>query len=205
MSVEHNQRESTPEEQFGRMVRAAREGYAMSQEALSRRLKDDTDTIIDQSGIARLEAGRRAVRLNEVVALAQVLGLEISQSTFTIRPDVMDENMLTRAHQELAEIQMAVQSAHEEVRAKEAGLDSARAHLAELRGMESVLTKRLMVAMEYRRSLDELNDSLGGVDENKPGETVREAVARKRERDRINAIFEANPPAKRRGADNGDR
>lgn len=171
------------------MVRAAREGYAMSQDALSRRLKDDTDVVIDQSGIARLEAGRRAVRLNEVVALAQVLGIDISQSTFAVQPDKMDENMLERAQIELAEIQMEVHAAFEDVRRHEAALEMARARLVEMRATESILQRRFTQVLEYRRALDELRGSLRSEsDSGRPGETVREAAARKRQ-----------------GADNGDR
>jgi transcriptional regulator with XRE-family HTH domain len=75
--VQHIQRDSTPEEQFGQLVRAGRERRGWSQEMLSRRLRDLTDAAVDQSGIARIEAGRRAIRLNEVAALSEVLNIDL--------------------------------------------------------------------------------------------------------------------------------
>ena len=78
----HIQREPTPEERFGRLVRAAREAREWTQEALVRHLKDAGLTL-DQSGVARIESGKRLVRLNEVVALAKVLGIDLQAIDLT--------------------------------------------------------------------------------------------------------------------------
>lgn len=76
MPVTHS--ELTFEEHFGSQVRAARETRGWSQEALALRLKDE-GLDIHQSGIARLEQGQRAIRLNEAAALSQILGLDLTR------------------------------------------------------------------------------------------------------------------------------
>jgi transcriptional regulator with XRE-family HTH domain len=75
--VPHIADDPTPEQRFGQLVRTAREAREWTQEVLARRLKEVTGTVIDQSGVARIEAGKRAVRFNEVVALSQLLKIDL--------------------------------------------------------------------------------------------------------------------------------
>lgn len=67
----------TAEEWFGSQVRIAREARQWSQEALARTLRDESGIGIDQAAVARLERGKRAIRLNEAVALARIFGIAL--------------------------------------------------------------------------------------------------------------------------------
>lgn len=48
-----------------------------SQEALARHLRESAGIDLHQSAIARLERGERAIRFNEVTALAKLLGIDL--------------------------------------------------------------------------------------------------------------------------------
>lgn len=74
-----------PETQFGANVRQAREARGWTQETLARRLRDHFGLDLHQTAIARLEVGKRAITLNEAVALAQVLVLGLDEY---VTPDV---------------------------------------------------------------------------------------------------------------------
>lgn len=76
----------SPEEQFGAQVRAAREAKGLSQEALATELANAGINVGGQSGMARIEKGARPTRLNEVVAIAQFLQIDIS----AINADVIE-------------------------------------------------------------------------------------------------------------------
>lgn len=107
MSVEHM--EISAEEAFGAQVRLAREARDWSQEGLARHLRDASGISVDQAAIARLERGKRAIRLNEASALARVLGLdlkpygdavaELSEETYR---ETVEELERTRALEEKA-------------------------------------------------------------------------------------------------------
>lgn len=71
--------EPTPEQLFGQHVRAARLERGWTQEALAVAILEAHGIDLPQSGIHRIESGERAARLNEVVAIAQVLRLKISE------------------------------------------------------------------------------------------------------------------------------
>jgi transcriptional regulator with XRE-family HTH domain len=75
MCMEHT--EISAEEAFGAQVRLAREARDWSQEALASHLRYASGVSVDQAAIARLERGKRAIRLNEASALARVLGLDL--------------------------------------------------------------------------------------------------------------------------------
>lgn len=68
--------EPTPEEHFAYLVRSSRVQQGLTQEGLARHVREETGVAIDQSGIARIEAGKRAARFNEVVALSRALGID---------------------------------------------------------------------------------------------------------------------------------
>lgn len=69
------------EHQFGVWVKNAREMRGWSQEALARHLKETAGLDLHQSAVARLEGGKRAIRLNEASALAKLLGLDLAWLT----------------------------------------------------------------------------------------------------------------------------
>ncbi|MET7705454.1 helix-turn-helix transcriptional regulator [Micromonospora sp. NPDC005413] len=108
---------STAEQRFGGQVREARELRGWSQEALARHLRESAGLELHQTAIARLERGERAIRLNEVAALAQVLGLRLDQYAGGKPP-------LTAEEYEQAQVLL------EETRRQEA---AAREHLARVR------------------------------------------------------------------------
>ncbi|MEU5721589.1 helix-turn-helix domain-containing protein [Micromonospora sp. NPDC047738] len=71
--------EQTAEERFGAQVRAAREAQGWTQERLRAALRAASGIELSSTAMARLEQGKRPIRLNEVSALAQVLGLSVHQ------------------------------------------------------------------------------------------------------------------------------
>jgi transcriptional regulator with XRE-family HTH domain len=79
MLVRHRDETISAEQHFGAQVREARETRGWSQEVLSRHLKQATGMELHQTGLARLELGKRPIRLDEAVALCEVLGLDLSQ------------------------------------------------------------------------------------------------------------------------------
>lgn len=74
--MSHEDVPSTPEIEFARLVRTAREQRGWSQDELARQLKA-AGTPIHQTGLHRMETGDRGVRLNEAVAIAKLLGLDL--------------------------------------------------------------------------------------------------------------------------------
>lgn len=70
-------------DQFGRKLREAREGKALSQRAVSERLRD-LGVQLDHTAIARIELGKREPKLSEAVALSAVCGLDLD--TFSRSP-----------------------------------------------------------------------------------------------------------------------
>lgn len=130
-AVAHNQRDSTPEERFGRAVRAARESRRWSQEELSYLLKAETQVTIDQSGVARIESGKRAVRLNEVVALSRLLGIHFSTDSH-VEDHAMDERLLAEAENELAKTEHAMDMLRARIEERDRELTELRAQMARL-------------------------------------------------------------------------
>lgn len=131
----------------------------MSQETLSRRLKDETGAVIDQSGIARIEAGRRAVRLNEVAALAQVLGLNSSE--FLGGSDI-EEDTIDRAMAELARVDEQAKSVRAMAEQYETALAKARDDLALLLAQQAHLHNQIKRVTQYREALGDLRRGIHG-------------------------------------------
>lgn len=73
----------TPEQHFGAMVRQAREARDWTQETLRRHLAE-RDVHLEKTAMIRLEQGRRPIRLNEVAALAKLLGLDLQHYAGTL-------------------------------------------------------------------------------------------------------------------------
>lgn len=66
-----------PSDTFAGKVRSERERQGISQAQLSRRMAEEFDAVLDPSAITRIEAQTRAVRLDEAVAIAGVLGVQL--------------------------------------------------------------------------------------------------------------------------------
>jgi transcriptional regulator with XRE-family HTH domain len=81
----------TAEERFGAYVREVREGRGWTQEQLRRQLNDQFSVDLSSTAMARLEQGKRPIRLNEVTALAKLLGLDLQQYGGTIPRLTKDE------------------------------------------------------------------------------------------------------------------
>jgi transcriptional regulator with XRE-family HTH domain len=76
MCVAHN--ETTAEQRFGEHVRQGRQLRGWTQESLARHLRELGGLDLDQSAIARLETGKRAIRFNEVAAISHLLELDLT-------------------------------------------------------------------------------------------------------------------------------
>lgn len=80
----------TAEEAFGAQVRAARESRQWTQAYLRRQLATAFNIKLSQTAMARLEQGKRPIRLNEVSALAHLLRLDISRYAEPSEPVTAD-------------------------------------------------------------------------------------------------------------------
>jgi transcriptional regulator with XRE-family HTH domain len=70
--------ENDAEHAFGKAVRDVRRTRGWTQEQLRRRLLDGYGIDLSKTAMARLELGQRPIRLNEVHAIAQLLGIDMS-------------------------------------------------------------------------------------------------------------------------------
>ncbi|WP_169807093.1 helix-turn-helix domain-containing protein [Micromonospora rosaria] len=71
--------ERSAEETFGAQVRKAREVRGWTQERLRTYLRDASGIDLSSTAMARLEQGKRPIRLNEVAALTDLLDLSLTQ------------------------------------------------------------------------------------------------------------------------------
>ncbi|MEU4618842.1 helix-turn-helix transcriptional regulator [Actinoplanes sp. NPDC023801] len=81
--VTHLDETPTPEQHFGAAVREAREVRGWTQEELRAHLAE-RGVRLEKTAMIRLEQGRRPIRLNEVAALAKLLGLDLQHYTGTV-------------------------------------------------------------------------------------------------------------------------
>jgi len=76
----------TPEQKFGRTMRALREKSGFTQTGMAEQLLA-FDIKVHPSAVNRMEKGTRGVRLNEAVAVARILCVSL--------PDILDSSCLT--------------------------------------------------------------------------------------------------------------
>lgn len=67
---------TTPEQRFAQLMREKREALGWTQEELARHVSTATKSTFHQTAVTRIEGMQRNIRLNEVVAIAQVLGID---------------------------------------------------------------------------------------------------------------------------------
>ena len=143
-----------PEETFGDEVRRARETRGWSQETLVRHLQERTGVTLHSTAITKIErpTNRRALRANELAALAYVLG--ISPGYFlTARDRITDD-----AHYDAVKAEAARLT--EEVERDDGVLAQRTAELATIqRGAE-----------ERRQRLDRIRRMLAGYDDARHGD-----------------------------------
>lgn len=76
MPDSHKPTERSPEEKFALLMKERREALGWSQDELARRVTAATGVTMHQTAVTRIEGLQRNIRLNEVVTLAQVLGIK---------------------------------------------------------------------------------------------------------------------------------
>jgi transcriptional regulator with XRE-family HTH domain len=76
--VETHQEPTTPEVLFGAAMRHYRELRRMSQQAFANRMQDK-GLRWGQSTVAKTEAAERPIRLNEAVAIGEILGVRLAE------------------------------------------------------------------------------------------------------------------------------
>lgn len=111
MCVEHNS--TSAEENFGAQVRLAREARGWSQESLGRRLREKSGIGVDQAAIARLEKGKRAIRLNEASALAALLGIDLHPYSGSLSRTILDDETYELMRQQVDRYRQTEQEARD--------------------------------------------------------------------------------------------
>lgn len=151
----HNYDGQTAEQLFGREVRASREGRNWSQETLARHLKELTGVEIHQTGLARLEVGKRGITLNEAVALAEVLGINIQLDN-----PMEDAGGLARLREELDQISAEVEALGDRHSAAEAAVQRSQMERDEVvYELSSASLRQLLMRDQIRRIEAEMNRS----------------------------------------------
>ncbi|MFK0244589.1 helix-turn-helix domain-containing protein [Amycolatopsis azurea] len=93
-----------PGDLFARNLRRERERLGITQAELARRSSKILGANLDPTAVTRIEQGTRAVRLDEAVALAQVLGVPLPL-LYSEAPVSETEAVLARCRVELAAAQ----------------------------------------------------------------------------------------------------
>ena len=117
---------ATVSQVFAQRLREERARAGLTQSELATRISDVLGTVVYGSGITRVEKGERAVKLEEAVAMAQVLGVELSSM-------LVGSSELERVLAEHRAALIAAQARFEEVRAEMARLSIIVDHLEEQR------------------------------------------------------------------------
>ncbi|ALG29526.1 hypothetical protein AOZ07_11415 [Glutamicibacter halophytocola] len=111
---------------FAQRLREERARAGLTQAELAARLSDALGVAVYASAITRAEKGERTVRLEEAVAMAQVLGVELSSM-------LVGSSELERVLAEHRTALIAAQARFEEVRAEMTRLSIIVDHLEEQR------------------------------------------------------------------------
>lgn len=120
---------SAVERRFTRRLREERERAGISQAAIAEYLTEQLEHRVDASALSRMEKGVRAVRLDEAVAIADILGVEL-EALLRDRDSVDDE--IDELQRDLAlDEHRAAQARHEAEQAM-ASAEAARRRIAEL-------------------------------------------------------------------------
>lgn len=141
--------ETSAEQRFGAQVREAREGRGWSQEALARNLRDTTGIDLHQTAIARLERGERAIRFNEVAAMANLLGLDLTPYSSTAPPLTPEE--YENAVRSLEKVREMEQDLGRREAALDGELDDLRQERGRLANMRQTLAEMTRAYEERQR------------------------------------------------------
>lgn len=118
----------TPDQTFARRLREERNRAGISQAELGGRLTTMIGRTIDPSAIARAEKCVRAVRLDEAVAIADLLGVPL---TAMLRDCREAETRILQLRQDLRQAQEHANDAQDELRQALARVTSIQLELAE--------------------------------------------------------------------------
>ncbi|WP_158289833.1 helix-turn-helix domain-containing protein [Micromonospora sp. S4605] len=159
--------QQSAEEAFGAQVRQAREARGWTQDRLRRTLREVAGVDLSSTAMARLEGGKRPIRLNEVTALARVLELDLTQyGGRELR--LMQHEAYEHAQERLTELRARLKTAELgfaelDIRASEAMALRAQAlqHLDALRREHAQLEAAVR---QYETGRAELARELGGED-----------------------------------------
>lgn len=152
---------------FGAQVRKARELRGWTQERLRLYLRDASGIDLSSTAMARLEQGKRPIRLNEVAALADLLNISLSEyEGGNTRPT---EQQYSAALRELAELfgrEFETETRLKIIDDRATDIELERMALmnerAELRRLRAQLTAVVRRYKKERRdqTLDEILDSI---------------------------------------------
>lgn len=107
--------EYTPEYFVGRIVSRLRDERGWSQTALAERLANHGFEL-HQSTVAKLEAGKRPIRVNELVALASVFNVAVAD-LLPIEPGMtLNQDELAVKAREIAQVQAELRDADAQIR-----------------------------------------------------------------------------------------
>lgn len=157
---------SNVEASFGALVRERRNLLSLTQEDLRRRLLDGYGIDLSKTAMSRLEQGERPIRLNEVFALARILGIDLSTygRKDPVGPQFQELSAeLEEATMRLDAIEREISIASMQVAQHQAALDESRAKLASLqekhnsfrhqRDQLEISVRKAMLASERLREM----------------------------------------------------
>lgn len=119
-----------PSEVFLQQMRLIRKSEACTQADLAQRVEAHLGHTIDASTIARIESGRRSLRLDEAVAIAKALGMRLDDmlpSEYTAQEEAV------RLEHELAQHHAKIDDLEREKHEMESSATVIELRLAELR------------------------------------------------------------------------
>ncbi|SMX99195.1 helix-turn-helix domain-containing protein [Brevibacterium linens] len=126
--------ERSPEGSFAARLREERRRRGLSQAEVAERLSARLEVTIDKSALARMERGERSIRLNEAVALAEIL--QVTLLRLVGESGDGPNARVRRALDELENAEVLLRAATEEVERRGAQVEEARARLAEVENRE---------------------------------------------------------------------
>ena len=117
---------------FARRVREERRATGMSQTGLAEQVSARLGTTIDGTAVTRIEKHVRAVKLDEAVAIAEVIGVPLV--VLMTEPDAIGVE-LERARDDLLTTEAALTSTRRNIEQWTADAERLRQRIAELEGL----------------------------------------------------------------------
>lgn len=125
---------TTATEAFARRLTEERQRVGLSQAALAARLTAVIGRSIDPSALARAEKHERSIRLDEAVAIADLL--QVPLASMLRDREAVDEE-IGELRRELSQYAWQIQQAEEEVQRAQDAMAATRRRLAELEASRS--------------------------------------------------------------------